>query len=150
MFRISRARKVLENAVLLNRPYSKKGQSSESGFSAFFRMLMLGRHKFVGPRRVFGSVRLFLNTHLDSLMNVLEAEKYCKTQHFVNVTMCVKTSFLKKPWESAAPASRRGMLAAPAARLGIAWKLARVWQLQKSVGCGRWLTVPRSLRRKEA
>ena len=93
MFRISRVRKVLENAVLLNRPYSKKGQSSESGFSAFFRMLMLGRHKFVGPRRVFGSVRLFFNTHFRQSHECTGSRKYCKTQHFVNVTMCVKTRF---------------------------------------------------------
>ena len=58
-----RSKKILQNAVLRKVANLKKGQSSESGFSAFFRIIMMARHKITVPRSVSGSVCVFQYMH---------------------------------------------------------------------------------------
>ena len=54
-----RSKKILQNTVLRKGANLKKGQISESGFSAFFRIIMMARHKITVPRSVLGSVCIF-------------------------------------------------------------------------------------------
>ena len=58
-----RSKKTLQNAVLRKGATLKRGQSSESGFSASFRIIMMARHKITVPRSVSGSVCVFQYMH---------------------------------------------------------------------------------------
>ena len=92
-----RSKKILQNAVLRKGANLKKGHSSESGFSAFFRIIMMARHKIIQnhcPTQCFGlRVRFSIHAFLTSLCMAAK-QKVLQNTAFLQQSSFAKNAFL--------------------------------------------------------